>query len=859
MENPKPRVPDLELLRKIGSGAYGEVWLARTVTGGHRAVKVIRFGGEGDAKPYERELEALRRYEERIPNGSPGLVRLHHVGCDEQQGLLYYAMELADNAASAPNSGRDQDGTYCFDPDSYVARTLKRDLDQRGHLPARECVELGLELVKALEFLHAQELIHRDVKPANVIIVDGKPKLADVGLVSAIGEGTSIVGTAGYIAPEGRNTPQGDIYSLGKVLAVAALVKQPEDYPALPDHSEGPLSEDEKELNEVLLRACDESLRTRYRTATEMRKALELLAEGGSLRRQSAIRQWITGGLVAVLLVVSAVIWLAGKLGSGPDQNPQTELFADSFNAPLPDPARWQWDHDEKPPRPGRGKTEYQVSCGNGSILLSARAEHEGGFYVLQAVWLDSKLDLRPAGETEVELEFDARATNATVGVRLTAGTESLLAEPTSDVQLWGRNGSPLQPVDLTGTRIRLQLSGGSGLALVRWDEGNEPRWSLADASKLREWRLRLFATAVSAAKMAQEKDTAWLRVHEASASNVLRAPWIGGWVRNEISGLPVTSLRIRNISSGEEAVTDSEGAFVIEATKGPNAIGLVDDDYTLPEQRVEAVVSTGSARLDLVVAKQRREHGDVVRVVATLPSQSGGGIATADGRVYFPTADGSRRLLSLAPESGTVSEYGSLPDTIGFTWAEGKLLAVGTHRQAFLFESADGQSWERRFKLPTPWPAGLAWDGTTLWFVEFRNLYGTQCQVWGVNRQTGDVRYRFGVADMGVGGVAVKPGRLWLHSGSGLVYEVNPVQASSGGRMEDGLLRTFKGSYQGLSYSDGRLLALGVDGRTVYELYLEKLSEGTPFSPVSSPEHEGEARLDPPATHGVESTDPGE
>lgn len=76
---------------------------------------------------------------------------------------------------------------------------------------------------------------------------------------------------------------------------------------------------------------------------------------------------------------------------------------------------------------------------------------------------------------------------------------------------------------------------------------------------------------------------------------------------------------------------------------------------------------------------------------------------------------------------------------------------------------------------------------------------------------------------------------------------------------MEDGLLRTFKGSYQGLSYSDGRLLALGVDGRTVYELYLEKLSEGTPFSPVSSPEHEGEARLDPPATHGVESTDPGE
>jgi serine/threonine protein kinase len=77
---------------------------------------------------------------------------------------------------------------------SYVPRTLKYDLKERGRLPPRECLRIGLALTTALG--------HRDVKPSNIIFLDGVPKLADIGLVTETDRTLSFVGTEGYIAPE---------------------------------------------------------------------------------------------------------------------------------------------------------------------------------------------------------------------------------------------------------------------------------------------------------------------------------------------------------------------------------------------------------------------------------------------------------------------------------------------------------------------------------------------------------------------------------------------------------------------------------------------------------------------------------
>jgi serine/threonine protein kinase len=139
-----------------------------------------------------------------------------------------------------------------------------------------------VDLAGALEFLHAQQLIHRDVKPSNIIFVRGVPKLADIGLVTAItagGSDVSYVGTRGYIPPEGPGTPAADVYSLGKVIYEAGLGMECSTFPQLPatllDQSGGAALLD---LNRIILRACENNPDKRYQSAGELRAALaELL------------------------------------------------------------------------------------------------------------------------------------------------------------------------------------------------------------------------------------------------------------------------------------------------------------------------------------------------------------------------------------------------------------------------------------------------------------------------------------------------------------------------------------------------------------------------------------------------------
>src|SRR5216117_982462 len=92
-----PRIPDHELLQPIGSGAYGEVWLARSVMGELRAVKIIHRSRFNDPRPFEREFEGIRRFEP-ISRSHPSQLAILHVGKNDDAGCFYCVMELADNA-----------------------------------------------------------------------------------------------------------------------------------------------------------------------------------------------------------------------------------------------------------------------------------------------------------------------------------------------------------------------------------------------------------------------------------------------------------------------------------------------------------------------------------------------------------------------------------------------------------------------------------------------------------------------------------------------------------------------------------------------------------------------------------------
>ena len=300
-EGAVPEIPDMEMLRVIGTGAYGEVWLARTVTGACRAVKVVWREDFEDERSFERELRGVQQYEP-IARGNPGLVHILHVGQrDGEHPFYYYVMELADDAYTGIH----------IDPAGYVPRTLMSDIQLYGHrpLPLDYVLEVGSQLAHALDGLHAEELTHRDIKPANVVFVNSRAKLADAGLV-AHSSRRSFVGTEGYIPPEGPGTPRADVYALAKVLYEMATGKDRMDFPELPaEMPEGATRRRWLRFNDVICAAADSRVRKgTIATAQAFAEQLDELRGGRRARKPRRRRRGVVYGAVAILVLVVLLV-----------------------------------------------------------------------------------------------------------------------------------------------------------------------------------------------------------------------------------------------------------------------------------------------------------------------------------------------------------------------------------------------------------------------------------------------------------------------------------------------------------------------------------------------------------------------
>jgi tetratricopeptide (TPR) repeat protein len=222
-----------------------------------------------------------------------------------------------------------------------------------------QVIEIGLALATALENLHAHGLVHRDVKPSNIIFVGGRPKLADIGLVAAAAgddDSRSIVGTEGYLPPEGVGTPSADLFALGKVLYEAVTGLDRRQFPQLPpDLRSRSDIHSLVELNEILLKACSHDLRNRYRSAAAMLRDLRLLSAGKSVRSANSIRFWCqlgkrTGLWSGIGAAALGILWSARHSGRQPVVHHSEQLSTNSAANRLYD----------------RGRLYFEQTTGNG-------------------------------------------------------------------------------------------------------------------------------------------------------------------------------------------------------------------------------------------------------------------------------------------------------------------------------------------------------------------------------------------------------------------------------------------------------------------------------------------------------------
>src|SRR5216117_1943646 len=260
------------IVRKLGTGGMANVYLAEDEVLGRRvAIKILNDRHAGD----DQFVERFRREAKNAASLShPNIVSIYDRG--EAEGTYYIAMEYLDG------------------------RSLKELIVTRGPAPVKVAIDYARQILIALRFAHRTGLVHRDIKPHNVLVdSEGRVKVTDFGIaragVSEMTEAGSIVGTAQYLSPEqarGTRVDQtSDLYSLGIVLyelltgtlpfngdtPVEIAMKHLSTVPEAPSERRPDIPRD---LDLIVMRALAKGPDDRYQSAEEMDSDLERVARG---------------------------------------------------------------------------------------------------------------------------------------------------------------------------------------------------------------------------------------------------------------------------------------------------------------------------------------------------------------------------------------------------------------------------------------------------------------------------------------------------------------------------------------------------------------------------------------------------
>ena len=321
------------IIRRLGAGGMANVYLAEDQELGRRvAIKILNDRHAGD----EQFIERFRREAKNAAALShPNIVSIYDRG--EAEGTYYIAMEHLDG------------------------RNLKELILARGPAPVQIALEYTRQILGALRFAHRHGIVHRDIKPHNVLLDgEGRLKVTDFGIARAgaasqMTEAGSIVGTAQYLSPEqARGTAvdqRSDLYSVGIVLyelltgtvpfsgdsPVEIAMKHLSSKPPLPSSRRADIAHD---LDLVVMRALAKDPDDRYQDAEEMDADLARVARGGAVSGQT------NEAATAIIQAPSAMptaITQARSVQERPPGYTPAPVYYDYDESPRRRRAIWPW------------------------------------------------------------------------------------------------------------------------------------------------------------------------------------------------------------------------------------------------------------------------------------------------------------------------------------------------------------------------------------------------------------------------------------------------------------------------------------------------------------------------------------
>jgi beta-lactam-binding protein with PASTA domain/predicted Ser/Thr protein kinase len=319
------------IVRKLGAGGMADVYLAEDQELGRRvAIKILNNRHANDAQFIER---FRREAKNAAALNHPNIVSIYDRG--EAEDTYYIAMEYLDG------------------------RTLKELVIGRGPAPVNVAVEYARQILSALRFAHRHGIVHRDIKPHNVLVDrEGRVKVTDFGIARAgtsqMTEAGSIVGTAQYLSPEqargGEVDQRSDLYSLGVVLYELLTGQTPFDgdtpveiamkhLSATPRPPSQIRRDVPRDLDMVVMRALAKDPDARYQSADEMEADLERALRGAPVAAATTdFATQIMRAVPAAAATDTAATMIAPRAAAGRAAVIEDEVIEEDRERPM-----WPW------------------------------------------------------------------------------------------------------------------------------------------------------------------------------------------------------------------------------------------------------------------------------------------------------------------------------------------------------------------------------------------------------------------------------------------------------------------------------------------------------------------------------------